>query len=348
MIRLLLATSALAHTTACATTETNLPPIDESAFQAAIAVTEQDERPVEIVETAVPLPLPGQMMPVGARVTTNPDGSITRTYTRRTVSTPSQSPSETIRQGRTSALIEPSVDGYVNAIQVYPYTEGALYRLYASPGQVSDIALQPGEELVSVSAGDTVRWVVGDTMSGSGNTARAHVLVKPISAGIRTNLMIATDRRTYHLELESTDGGYMAALSWRYPKDQLAELTRRNSRAVTREANSIERGLTLEGLDFDYRMTGDSPDWKPVRVFDDGRQVFIQMPEDIATTDMPPLFVLGADGDAELVNYRIRGNYYVVDRLFRAAELRIGEKNQTVVRISKGQRRSGLAAIFGG
>ena len=56
----------------------------------------------------------------------------------------------------------------MNAIQVYPYTEGALYRLYASPGQVSDIALQPGEELVSVSAGDTVRWVVGDTVSGSG------------------------------------------------------------------------------------------------------------------------------------------------------------------------------------
>ncbi|MGC6500816.1 MAG: P-type conjugative transfer protein TrbG [Henriciella sp.] len=345
MLRFILATSALALTTACATTE--LEPIDASAFVAATPVEDDTDYPVEIVETAVALPLPGQMMPIGARVTTNADGSVTRTYTR-TVSRPSVSPAEAIRQGRTSALIEPSVDGYVNAIQVYPYTEGALYRLYASPGQVSDIALQPGEELVSVSAGDTVRWVVGDTISGSGNTARAHVLVKPISSGIRTNLMIATDRRTYHLELESTEGGYMAALSWRYPQDELAELTSRNTRAMTREANSIERGLTLEGLDFDYRMTGDSPDWKPVRVFDDGRQVFIQMPEDIATTEMPPLFVLGEDGDAELVNYRIRGNYYVVDRLFRAAELRIGEKNQTVVRISKGQRRTGLAAIFGG
>ena len=95
-------------------------------------------------------------------------------------------------------------------------------------------------------------------------------------------------------------------------------------------------------------MSGDSPDWKPVRVFDDGRQVFIQMPSDIATTDMPPLFVLGEDGDAELVNYRVRGAYYVVDRLFRAAELRIGTRNQTVVRITKGQPRTGLAAIFGG
>lgn len=347
MIRILFATSALALTTACATTDTSLPPIDESAFKPALAVTEDKTRPVEIVETAVPLPLPGQMMPVGARVTTNPDGSVTRTYTR-TVRTPSVSPTKAIEQGRSSALIEPSVDGYVNAIQVYPYTEGALYRLYASPGQVSDVALQPGETLVSVSAGDTVRWVVGDTISGSGNTARAHVLVKPISAGIRTNLMIATDRRTYHLELESTEGGYMAALSWRYPRDELADLTSRNTRALTREASSIERGLTLEGLNFDYRMSGDNPDWKPVRVFDDGRQVFIQMPEEISTTDMPPLFVLGEEGDAELVNYRVRSNYYVVDRLFRAAELRLGEKNQTVVRISKGARRTGLAAIFGG
>ena len=345
MLRILLATSALALTTACATTEHE--PIDASAFVAATPVEDETDYPVEIVETAIPLPLPGQMMPVGASITANADGSVTRTYTR-TVSAQPVSPAEAIQQGRSSALIEPSVDGYVNAIQVYPYTEGALFRLYASPGQVSDIALQPGEELVSVSAGDTVRWVVGDTISGSGNTARAHVLVKPISSGIRTNLMIATDRRTYHLELESTDGGYMAALSWRYPADELAGLTARNERAIARDAGSIERGLTLEGLNFNYRMTGDSPAWKPVRVFDDGRQVFIQMPDDIATTDMPPLFVLGSDGDAELVNYRVRGNYYVVDQLFRAAELRLGERNQTVVRISRNERRSPLAAIFGG
>ena len=139
----------------------------------------------------------------------------------------------------------------------------------------------------------------------------------------------------------------MAALSWRYPADELAGLTARNDRAIAREAGSIERGLTLEGLNFDYRMSGDNPAWKPVRVFDDGRQVFIQMPDSIIATDLPPLFVVGDDGDAELVNYRIRGNYYVVDRLFRAAELRLGERNQTVVRITRVQRRAGLAAIFG-
>lgn len=331
MKRFILSTAAIAALSACATTA-DLEPLEQADFIAATPIVEETiDRPVEIVETSVPLPLPGQMK----KITSNADA-------------PRVSPRQAIYEGRKSALIEPSVDGYVNAIQVYPYTEGALYRLYASPGQVSDIALQTGETLVSVSAGDTVRWVVGDTVSGTGANARAHVLVKPINADIRTNLMIATDRRTYHLELESVPSGYMAALSWRYPSDELAELTARNRQAISSQASVIDKGLSLDGLNFDYRLTGDKPNWKPVRVFDDGRQVYIQMPDSIATTDLPPLFVLGASGAAELVNYRLRGKYYIVDRLFEAAELRLGTKSQTVVRISKGTPRNSFAALFGG
>ncbi|HAY06805.1 MAG TPA: P-type conjugative transfer protein TrbG, partial [Hyphomonas sp.] len=173
-----------------------------------------------------------------------------------------------------------------------------------------------------------------NTASGSGSAARAHILVKPVAAGLRTNLMIATDRRTYHLELESTASTYMAALSWRYPQDELAGLAARNSSAAAQDAISVERGVSLETLNFDYRLTGDTPAWKPVRVFDDGRQVFIQMPASISASEMPPLFVLSSAGEAELVNYRVRGSYYIVDRLFGAAELRHGTKPQTVVRIS--------------
>lgn len=332
MIRTIGFASAIALSTACTTVPT-VAELESAGFVEAARLDDTPQRAVEIVETPMPLPLPGQMKPVEGTKRT-----VTRVYT---------SPTETIRKGTTEARIEPSVDGYVNAIQVYPYTEGALYRLYAAPGQVSDIALQPGETLVSVSAGDTVRWIVGDTSSGSGGAARAHVLVKPIAAGLSTNLMIATDRRTYHLELESVDGTYMAALSWRYPADELAELVSRNKVASVREDASIAPGVALDRLDFDYVIEGDKPDWRPVRVFDDGRQVFIQMPAGLATMDAPPLFILGGSGDAELVNYRLRGSYYIVDHLFRAAELRIGERDQTVVRIRKRVQRSGLASLFG-
>lgn len=332
MTRLFLALPMLALLPACATSGPQATPPAAEDFVAAVQIEDELARPVEIVETVRPLPLPGQMMRLS----------------EETASADAMDPADAIERGREGALIEPSADGYVNAIQVYPYTEGALYRLYSSPGQISDIALQPGETLVSVSAGDTVRWVVGDTLSGSGSHSRAHVLVKPISAGINTNLMIATDRRTYHLELVSTDGAYMAAMSWRYPADELSDLTARNGRAISREARIVESGVSVAALDFEYTISGDHPDWSPVRVFDDGRQVFIQMPADITASDLPPLFVLGQDGNAELVNYRVRDQYYIVDRLFQAAELRLGTRDQIVVRITKGSRRSPLAALFGG
>jgi P-type conjugative transfer protein TrbG len=86
------------------------------------------------------------------------------------------------------------------------------------PGRVTVIALQPGEELVTVAAGDTVRWIVGDTSSGSGDALRVNVLVKPIRSGLKTNLVITTSRRTYLLELTSTEKTWMASVSWEYPK----------------------------------------------------------------------------------------------------------------------------------
>jgi type IV secretion system protein VirB9 len=70
-----------------------------------------------------------------------------------------------------------------------------------------------------------------------------------------------------------------------------------------------------------------------VRAFDDGRQVFIEFPPTLPQGEAPPLFIRGEGGRAELVNYRLRGRYYVVDRLFSVAELRLGGKRQQVVRI---------------
>jgi type IV secretion system protein TrbG len=232
-----------------------------------------------------------------------------------------------------AATREPSRHNHMNAAQVHPWSEGALYRLYAAPERVSDIALQAGERLISVAAGDTVRWVIGDTTSGAGPTRRSHILVKPSAPGLRTNLVIATDRRVYHVQLESTPRTAMATLSWTYPQDALLAL---RGEAATAFGAAVD-GVALETLNFDYRISGDRPSWRPLRAFDDGRQVFIEFPADFATGEAPPLFVIGGDGRAELVNYRVRGRFYVVDRLFARAELRLGGRKQRVVRVTRGE-----------
>ncbi|MDP1985865.1 P-type conjugative transfer protein TrbG, partial [Phenylobacterium sp.] len=214
--------------------------------------------------------------------------------------------------------------------------DGALYQVYTAPGQVTDIALQAGEQLVGagpVAAGDTVRWIIGDTESGSGANRRIHILVKPTRAHLQTNLVINTDRRTYHLELRAAERTYMASVSWSYPQDELIALRRQNAEARAAQPAATSALDALESLNFRYRIEGDNPAWRPVRAFDDGRQVFIEFPSGIAQGEMPPLWIIGAQGGAELVNYRVRGRYMVVDRLFGGAELRLGADRQRRVRI---------------
>jgi P-type conjugative transfer protein TrbG len=249
-------------------------------------------------------------------------------------------PAERIARANAAARIEPTRDGYANAVQVYAFDDGALFQVYAAPGQVTDIALQPGETLSSsgpVAAGDTTRWIIGDTLSGSGAQARIHILVKPTRPALRTNLIINTDRRTYHVELRSTASTYMASVSWQYPQDELIAL---RAASASTAARAAEPRLDIDALSFDYRISGDETPWRPVRAFDDGRQVFIEFGPNIEAASLPPLFVRSEDGrSVDLVNYRIAGRRLVVDRLFNVAELRLaGPRGRLqIVRIEKAE-----------
>jgi type IV secretion system protein VirB9 len=289
------------------------------------AVLQSDPpKPVKIVEVAKPLPLPGQLKPLpGPKAAADP-----------------ANPQARVEEANGAARVQPTRAGYINAMQVYPYSDGALYQVYAAPGQVTDIALAPGEQLVGsgpVAAGDTVRWVIGDAESGTGPTKRVHILVKPTRPDLVSNLVINTDKRTYHVELRSTEKTYMASVSWAYAQDQLIALRRQNAAAVA--GTAVASGVDINALNFRYKIEGDTPPWRPLRAFDDGRQVFIAFPSGIGQGEMPPLWVIGPAGGAELVNYRIQGNHMVVDRLFAAAELRLGGETQKKVRIVRSDGR---------
>jgi type IV secretion system protein VirB9 len=308
-------------TLGCCTIPLRPPPqisYDEEA-QPAVLVADPP-KPVEIVEIPKPLPLPGQLKPVSAPRSKPEPGD----------------PRKSVDKANAAARIQPTRNGYINAVQVYPFAQGALYQVYAAPGEVTDVALQEGEQLVGsgpVAAGDTVRWIIGDTESGTGASKRIHILIKPTRPEITSNLVINTDRRTYFLELRSAEKTYMASVSWQYPEDQLIALRRQNASAEA--ATPVVTGVDISRLRFRYAIEGDSPPWRPVSAFDDGSKVYIEMPAGIAQGEAPPLFVIGPEGDGQLVNYRVRQNYYIVDRLFAAAELRMGGEHQETVRISR-------------
>ncbi|MDA8520197.1 P-type conjugative transfer protein TrbG [Acidovorax sp. NCPPB 4044] len=305
----------------CASQGTPPPviPLDEPVQVIAQPLPEPP-KPVQVVAVPEVLPMPAQMKPLPAL----PDAPAIP-----------ETADEKLRVSRANeeARMAPTREGFVNAIQVWPYTDGALYQVYAAPGRVTVISLQAGEELVTVAAGDTVRWIVGDTSSGAGEALRVNVLVKPVRTGLKTNLVVTTNRRTYLIELTSTEKAWMASVSWDYPKDRMLALQKQASQAPA--AAPVDAGLSLERIRFRYAISGSSPSWKPLRAFDDGEKVYIQFPAGIAQGELPPLFVIGAQGDGQLVNYRFRPPYYIVDRLFGAAELRLGADRGDLVRIER-------------
>lgn len=321
MSRTCVSTLLVAGLAACATQEKPPPviPLDEPVAVQAQPLPEP-ANPVQVVAVPEVLPMPAQMkpLPVVADLPSVPEPT-----------------DEKLRVSRANeeARVAPTREGYVNAIQVWPYSDGALYQVYAAPGRVTVISLQAGEELVTVAAGDTVRWIVGDTSSGTGGALRVNVLVKPVRTSLKTNLVITTNRRTYLVELTSTEKAWMASVSWDYPKDRMLALQKQASQAQA--AAPVDTGLSLERIRFRYAISGSSPSWKPLRAFDDGEKVYIQFPAGIAQGELPPLFVIGAQGDGQLVNYRFRPPYYIVDRLFGAAELRLGADKGYVVRIER-------------
>jgi P-type conjugative transfer protein TrbG len=281
-------------------------------------------RPPQISYDAEVPPLP----PVPAAVTEAPPSPVHTppAWTPARGGAAAGSPTGRVENANAAARVEPRREGYYNSIQIYPWSEGALYQVYAAPGQITNIALEPGENLTGagpIAAGDTARWIIGDTESGSGITRRVHVLVKPTRPDITTNLVITTDRRIYMIELRSSERPYMPAVAWAYPQPPASQ---RQAVPATPVIPAVAE------RNYRYDLTGDTPPWRPVSVYDDGRRVYVEFPRGIVQGEMPPLFVIGADGEPQIANSRIHQNVLIVDRLFGAAELRLGsgDRQQTV------------------
>lgn len=259
--------------------------------------------------------------------------SAPRTYAR-------PGPLSTVQSANSSARDYPTSGAYINSALYYDFEPGRLYTVHASPHFLTAITLRPGEKLISKAAGDTVRWVLGETVQGAGASQQVIVMVKPIRGNLRTNIILTTDQRTYLLDARSYEGDtYTSVISWNYPQEQMRDA----QAARAAEAQSVvASGLAIDQLHFGYDVRAihsRKPSWQPIRVFDDGLKTYIQFPANMAATQAPPLFLIGADKQVQLVNYRYLGGYYIVDRLIDVAELRLGEKNQTVVRITRTRDR---------
>ncbi len=206
-----------------------------------------------------------------------------------------------------------------------------LPTLVCSPTQVCAIRLQVGEVVNDVHVGDKVRWKVTPATAGKGATETTLVIVKPIDAGLSTNLIVTTDRRVYTIKLISSQRDWMPVMSFFYPDEAEKEWAayRERQDRETRN-NTLPTGQNIANLDFNFSLKGDSPSWKPVRVYTDGTKTYIQFPAGSLNGTAPALVALGmkdgllAKRDEEIVNYRVIGDRYVVDKVLGDAALIVG------------------------
>ena len=152
-----------------------------------------------------------------------------------------------------------------------------------APQRISDIGLQPGEIVQNINLGDPVGWSCPPAISGSGAEQRTHVMCKPADAGLETTLAIQTNRRSYSVELVSTQKNYMPIVGWSYPDDQVASWA-----AYQQQMGTTQQTIPGDGY-IRYDLSGDNPPWRPITAYSDGRKTYIQFPPAMAYGKAPVL-----------------------------------------------------------
>jgi type IV secretion system protein TrbG len=222
-----------------------------------------------------------------------------------------------------------------------------LPTIVCAPLQICNLALQPGEVVHDVQVGDSVRWKISPSVSGSGSDQTTHLIIKPVDAGLVSSLDVATNRRTYAIKLVSTQREWMPLVAFNYPDDMQRQWSAyRQTVAFGAAANTLPTGENTANLDFGFQLSGDDPGWKPLRVYTDGAKTYIEFPRSISFTSAPTLVALDntggwfSSGGPQMVNYRMLGNRYVVDRVLDRAELisGVGSGQTRVVITREGAR----------
>jgi len=192
--------------------------------------------------------------------------------------------------------------------------------------QVCDVELQAGETVNEIVVGDSARWLVASGSAGNGPNSTVHLFIKPVDAGLESSAVITTDRRVYHLRLVSQRTGHTPYVGFLYSDDmrqQTAQKKAKEAKAQEWASTSLDgKSVDLSTLNFNYEVKGEAS-WKPARVYDDGQQTFIRLPEKSRSGEMPVLLVRKGGKDV-LVNYRIKDQVMIVDGIFERIALVLG------------------------
>jgi type IV secretion system protein VirB9 len=195
------------------------------------------------------------------------------------------------------------------------------------PFQETIIALEPGERFTSITSGDpkNLSYMVAVAGAATGVEIQ-HVLVKPAAPKMSTNLVIVTDKRVYNiLIVVGARGEVTRNVSFWYPQQMLASVNnsidKKNDIAMNAEKMPQ---LNLANANFNYKLDYDSwskPSWYPVRVFDDGKRTWIELPQGTDSKNIPTVLIQTDSGQDTKYQQSYYSPYILIEGVFGQAKL---------------------------
>ena len=293
-------------------------------------VKEPQVPPIPLVTPDIPAAAAPDLVPVPQKDAPPPKGIKLPGRNRKQVASRKGMKDKDVIQNQVKRALQLPVNSMsVESKTIYSYVPDAIYMVYAARFHVVDIQLQPGEKLNGhVVAGDTYRWEIGQVEEGSGANTTVHVLLKPKQENIETNFLISTTRHAYRLYAQSQDDFFIPTVGWAYPEEEMDKAIHIKKEQQRLDGMVAAPAIIAANLNFKYKIKADGRyAWTPLRAFDDGNKTYIQMSPEMKNYEAPAFFIK-EEKKLNLVNYRIRKDYFIVDRLFNEGELRCGKKDR--------------------
>lgn len=225
--------------------------------------------------------------------------------------------------GSEVSYTQDAINSQGNSTMTFVYSPDQLYKIYCRRGYLTDLAFKKGEKITYCGGGDTAGWAV----STAEIDGVPHLYIKPVVESSTTNLIVATDKHSYQLILNTSEW-YNPMVRWVYEAEaQEANLLRQEKDARITTGNlSI---TNVDDLDFNYEVSGGGEGDRPTMVFSDGVQTYIKFKR--AKAKQVPLF-LRERGKKEmaLVSYRIKDEYFIVEKVFEVAQLKFSDETVTI------------------
>lgn len=228
-------------------------------------------------------------------------------------------------QGQQVSYTQDAINSQGNSTMIFSYAPNQLYKIYCRVGYLTDLELKKGEKINFVGGGDTSAWAI-NSIEVDGVP---HLYIKPTVPSSTTNIIVTTNKHSYQIILNTSDW-YNPMVRWTYEgEEHIANMAKsRQDEIIVTNTFSVSN---YDSLNFEYEISG-SKNYAPAMVFDDGSQTIIKYKKLSKTA--PALFIKeNGRKNISMVNYRIKDNCYIIDRLVSEAELRISDKE--IVRIKR-------------